>query len=176
VSSGQRELPEECEDEHMAVEIERKFLVVGDQWKQDVEQSTHVVQGYLANAERSTVRVRIKGDEAFLTIKGRTEGISRSEYEYRIPVEDAQAMLAELAQGPVIDKVRHLVPAAGHVWELDVFAGDNEGLVMAEVELSSADETVDLPAWAGAEVSDDDRYYNVNLAARPYRTWGLSSG
>ena len=133
MSSGQRELPEECEDEHMAVEIERKFLVVGDQWKQDVEQSTHVVQGYLANAERSTVRVRIKGDEAFLTIKGRTEGISRSEYEYRIPVEDAQAMLAELAQGPVIDKVRHLVPAAGHVWELDVFCrgqrrpGDGRG-------------------------------------------------
>ena len=160
----------------MAVEIERKFLVVGDQWKQDVEQSTHIVQGYLANAERATVRVRIKGDEAFLTIKGQTQGISRSEYEYQIPVEDARAMLTELAQGPVIDKVRHLVPTAGHVWELDVFAGDNEGLVMAEVELSSADETVDLPTWAGAEVSDDDRYYNVNLAARPYRTWGLPPG
>ncbi len=158
----------------MAVEIERKFLVVGDQWRHDVEQSTHIVQGYLASAGRATVRVRIKGDDAFLTIKGRTEGISRSEYEYQIPVEDAQAMLAELAQGPVVDKVRHLVPSAGHMWELDVFAGDNEGLVMAEVELSSDDEAVDLPAWAGAEVSDDDRYYNVNLAVRPYRTWGSS--
>jgi adenylate cyclase len=158
----------------MAVEIERKFLVVGDQWRHDVEQSTHIVQGYLANAGRATVRVRIKGGDAFLTIKGRTEGISRSEYEYQIPVEDARAMLAELAQGPVIDKVRHLVPAAGHMWELDVFAGDNEGLVMAEVELSSDDEAVELPAWAGAEVSDDDRYYNVNLAARPYRSWGLA--
>ncbi len=158
----------------MAVEIERKFLVVGDQWRNHVEQSTHIVQGYLASAERVTVRVRIKGTEAFLTIKGRTEGISRSEYEYRIPVEDARAMLAELAQGPVIDKVRHLVPSSGHVWELDVFAGDNEGLVMAEVELSSDDEAVDLPDWAGEEVSDDDRYYNVNLAVRPYRTWGLA--
>ncbi|MEZ5186228.1 MAG: CYTH domain-containing protein [Candidatus Nanopelagicales bacterium] len=155
----------------MGVEIERKFLVVGDAWRSEVTQATHIVQGYLASTPSLTLRVRIRGDQAYLTIKGSSHGICRSEYEYEVPLADAEAMLAELAQGPVIDKVRHIVPIAGHSWEVDVFAGDNAGLVMAEVELASDAEDVHLPAWAGEEVSDDSRYYNVNLAANPFSRW-----
>jgi adenylate cyclase len=159
----------------MGTEIERKFLVVGDEWRAGVVSATHIVQGYLAWTASATVRVRIKGDEAFLTVKGSTQGISRSEFEYPVPVDDAGRMLADMAQGPVIDKVRHLIPVGAHTWELDVFAGDNEGLVMAEVELAEPDEVFTLPAWAGREVSDDPRYYNVNLAAHPYREWADDS-
>lgn len=155
----------------MAVETERKFLVVGDQWRSTVTSSTRIVQGYLASTPEVTVRVRVRGDRGFLTIKGRTSGISRSEYEFDIPVEDAEAMLQELAVGPVVEKTRHLIEVGGHVWELDVFAGDNEPLVMAEIELRSADESFVIPQWAGLEVSDDPRYYNVNLAQHPYSQW-----
>lgn len=156
----------------MAVEIERKFLVVGQSWRDSVESSTRIVQAYIASTDKATVRVRIKADRAFLTLKGNSQGISRSEFEYEVPVPDAERMIAELAQGPVIDKVRHIIPVAGHTWELDVFAGDNAGLVMAEVELSSSEEEFVLPDWAGNEVSDDGRYYNVNLVTNPYRNWG----
>ncbi len=157
----------------MAVEIERKFLVVDDSWRQHVRSQTRIVQGYLAHTQTTTVRVRIKGEAAYLTIKGTSSGISRSEYEYPIPVTDAEAMLAEMASGPVIDKVRHFIDVGGLTWELDVFAGDNAGLVMAEVELSDDAQSFTLPDWAGLEVSGDDRYYNVNLAAHPFREWGL---
>lgn len=157
----------------MGTEIERKFLVVNDAWKDQVLSQTRIVQGYLAHTDNATVRVRVKGDSAFITIKGTSSGISRSEYEYEIPVPDAEAMLAEMAQGPVIDKVRHLIDVQGHTWELDVFAGDNAGLVMAEIELASAEEVFTMPTWAGLDVSDDQRYYNVNLAAHPFREWGL---
>ncbi len=158
----------------MGVEIERKFLVVGDSWRGNVAQETHIVQGYLASTATLTLRIRIRGDRAYLTLKGTSTNISRSEFEYEVPVADARAMLDELAQGPVIDKVRHLVPVGGHTWEVDVFAGDNAGLVMAEVELGSEDEVFVKPAWAGLEVSDDDRYYNVNLARSPFSVWGAS--
>jgi adenylate cyclase len=157
----------------MGVEIERKFLVVSDTWKPHVVSEKRIVQGYLAHTDRTTVRVRVKGEAAYITIKGTSSGISRSEFEYEIPVADAEAMLAQMAQGPVIDKVRHLIEVEGHTWELDVFAGDNAGLVMAEVELSDADEAFTVPDWAGLDVSDDSRYYNVNLAAHPFREWGL---
>lgn len=157
----------------MGVEIEHKFLVIDDSWRSDVISSTRIVQGYLAHTDTTTVRARIKGDVAFLTIKGVTSGVSRSEFEYEIPVADAQAMLDEMASGPVIDKVRHIIDVDGHIWELDVFAGDNEGLVMAEIELASDAEQFNVPAWAGLDVSDDSRYYNVNLASNPFRTWGL---
>lgn len=157
----------------MGVEIEHKFLVVNDDWRDDVRERTRIVQGYLASTGTTTVRARVKGERAFLTIKGSTSGISRSEFEYEIPMTDARAMLAELAQGPVIDKVRHLIDVDGHTWELDVFAGDNAGLVMAEVELAAADEQFTVPSWAGPDVSDDARYYNVNLAQNPFRNWGL---
>lgn len=156
----------------MATEIERKFLVRDDTWRSQVASQRRIVQGYLAHTDLATVRVRVSGDAATLTIKGISHGISRSEYEYAIPVDDALRMLDELASTPVIDKVRHLIPVGGHTWELDVFAGANSGLVMAEIELSDPDESFELPAWAGQEVSDDDRYFNVNLAAHPFGEWG----
>ncbi|MEI2786160.1 MAG: CYTH domain-containing protein [Candidatus Nanopelagicales bacterium] len=157
----------------MALEIERKFLVINDTWMSDVRLRTRIVQGYLAHTDTTTVRVRIKGEVAFLTIKGTSKGISRTEYEYEIPVADAEAMLAEMAQGPVIDKVRHLIDVDGHTWEFDVFAGENAGLVMAEIELASDSQEYTVPGWAGLDVSDDPRYYNVNLASNPFRQWGL---
>ena len=125
----------------MGIEVERKFLVSDESWRDDVTASTRIVQGYIAQTGSATVRVRVKGDKGFLTIKGVSVGISRSEFEYEVPVADALAMLDELAEGPVIDKVRHLVPVGSHIWEVDVFAGDNSPLVMAEVELASAAET-----------------------------------
>jgi adenylate cyclase len=155
----------------MAVEIERKFLVKNDSWRASVEGESHIMQGYLANDDNASVRVRVKGDAAYLTIKGEASGISRSEYEYRIPVDDAQAMLRELAMFPPIDKVRYSVRFGRHLWDLDLFAGENEGLVMAEVELGAEDEAFEMPPWAGEEVSGDSRYYNVNLARAPYKHW-----
>lgn len=155
----------------MGTEIERKFLVRGEAWRDAVAEQRRIVQGYIAHTDNATVRVRVAGDRATLTLKGTSQGISRSEFEYEVPVDDGLRMLDELASGPVIDKVRHLAPIGKHLWEIDVFAGDNEGLVMAEVELADADEEFERPDWAGTEVSDDARFYNVNLAARPYRDW-----
>jgi adenylate cyclase len=155
----------------MAIEIERKYLVKNDLWKSQVLSEMTLKQGYLANSSNATVRVRVAGDRAFLTIKSATEGLRRSEFEYPIPVADAEDMLEGVAIRPVIDKVRYKVKVGGHVWDLDVFAGDNKGLVLAEVELDSEDEAFELPAWAGAEVSGDPRYYNVNLVRRPYGSW-----
>lgn len=155
----------------MALEIERKYLVKNDSWRDLVESQAHIMQGYLANNDNAVVRVRVKGDAAYITVKGAAEGISRSEYEYRIPVEDGTAMLRDLAVLPVIDKVRHNVRSGGHLWELDIFAGENQGLVMAEVELQADDEVFEMPEWAGEEVSEDPRYYNVNLALHPYKSW-----
>ena len=155
----------------MGVEVERKFLVVGDAWREQVASSTRIVQGYLVRTGPVTVRARVRGERAYLTIKGVTRGISRAEYEYEIPTEDALAMIEDLADGPAVDKVRHLVPVGGHTWEVDVFAGANAPLVMAEVELASPDEPFEQPEWAVRDVSDDARYYNANLAAQPYSTW-----
>jgi adenylate cyclase len=155
----------------MALEIERKYLVADDSWQEQVDSSSSIMQGYLASTARLTVRVRLRGDAAFLTIKGATTGVTRTEFEFPIDVADARAMLQTLATGPVIEKVRHIVPVGDHRWEVDVFAGDNEGLVLAEVELSSPQEHFVVPSWAGSEVSDDPRYFNVNLAQHPYRTW-----
>lgn len=155
----------------MATEIERKFLVVGASWRDAVESETRMVQGYLASGGKATVRVRIAGERAFLTIKGLVHGMSRSEYEYSIPAVDAQAMLDELAVSAPVEKVRYRVRCGGHVWDLDVFAGENAGLVMAEVELGREDESFEMPGWAGTEVTGDKRYYNSNLARHPYRQW-----
>ena len=155
----------------MGIEVERKFLVSDESWRAGVTSSMRIVQGYIAQTGSATVRVRVKGDRGFLTIKGLSVGVSRSEFEYEVPVADALAMLDELAQGPVIDKVRHLVPVGDHVWEVDVFAGENAPLVMAEVELADSQEAFVRPDWAGVEVSDDQRYFNVNLARSPYSTW-----
>jgi adenylate cyclase len=155
----------------MATEIERKFLVAGDGWKDAVVTETRLTQGYLASSPRVTVRVRVKGDQGVVTIKGATQGISRAEFEYPIPVEDARAMLDTLVENGIVDKVRYRVPCGRHTWEVDVFAGDNAGLVLAEIELDSEDEPFVRPDWLGEEVSDDSRYYNANLARHPYRSW-----
>lgn len=152
----------------MAVEIERKFLVTGDGWRNG--SGVLYRQGYLNRDKSRTVRVRIAGDAAFLTIKGRSVGATRAEFEYPIPVADAQALLA-LCDGPLIEKTRYRVPHAGHEWEVDVFAGDNAGLVVAELELQSESEAFAAPAWLGEEVSHDARYFNSNLATQPFCTW-----
>lgn len=154
----------------MAIEIERKFLVENDSWKEEAGEGQVCKQGYLCSGNGKTVRVRIMGNKAFLTIKGPTNGISRSEFEYEIPPVEAQGML-DLCGNPV-EKTRYFIQHAGMQWELDVFAGANEGLVMAEIELDAEDQNIDLPEWAGEEVSGDTRFYNAYLAEYPFSTWG----
>jgi adenylate cyclase len=156
----------------MPVEIERKFLVVGDAWRRDVSRSEPMAQGYLAGppASRSSVRVRIAGDDTWLNIKSVTLGIERDEYEYAIPRADAERMLATLC-GERVEKIRHHVTVGDHLFEVDEFTGENAGLVVAEVELSHADERFERPAWLGREVTPLARYYNVNLASHPYSRW-----
>ena len=155
----------------MAIEIERKFLVVDDGWRDQVEDETRLVQGYLTEEARLTVRARIRGEMAWLTLKGASRGISRLEFEYPIPVADAETLLRELAVSPLIEKTRYCVRHGGRLWELDVFAGANAGLVLAELELERVDDAFERPDWLGTEVSDDPRYFNVNLARHPYRDW-----
>jgi adenylate cyclase len=155
----------------MAIEIERKFLVKNDAWRDRVESASHIAQGYLAADAHITVRVRLRDDRAYLTVKGPTRGMGRSEYEYEIPVADAQAMLRDLAPLPPVEKVRHLIRVGNHLWELDVFSGANAGLVMAEIELTAEDESFVLPDWAGTEVTGDPRYYNAYLARHPFTSW-----
>ncbi|WP_295393184.1 CYTH domain-containing protein [uncultured Thiodictyon sp.] len=155
----------------MALEIERKFLVKNDAWRGAVECEWRILQGYLATSGDLTVRVRLRGDDAFLTIKGPPRGPVRSEFEYAIPPEDGEAMLRELAILPLIDKTRYRVPCGAHYWDLDVFAGDNAGLVLAEIELKREHEPFEHPAWAGLEVTGDLRYSNANLARRPFKEW-----
>jgi len=154
----------------MAKEIERKFRVEGDAWR-DRATSVAFRQGYLSTVKERTVRVRVAGDQGTLTIKGITVGATRTEFEYRIPFEDANAMLDELCERPIIEKIRHIVEVGGLTWEVDEFGGENDGLIVAEVELDSADQKIDPPDWTGVEVTDDPRYYNANLIAHPYSTW-----
>lgn len=155
----------------MGIEIERKFLVASSAWRQAATAQTRFSQGYLCREPARTVRVRIAGEQAFLTIKGLTTGATRAEFEYPVPLADAQALLA-MCEGPVIEKVRHLVPAgAGLVWEVDEFFGDNAGLVVAELELQHEAQAFERPAWLGAEVTDDKRYLNSNLSVRPFLSW-----
>lgn len=159
----------------MAVETERKFLVEGDSWREGAV-ALPIRQGYLCHGDddHAAVRVRIFGDDAFLTIKGGKQGASRLEYEYPIPPADAEELLEKLCHRPLIEKVRHTLQYGGLEWTIDVFEGDNAGLVLAEVELDRADQPLDLPPWAGREVTDDARYLNVNLARHPFRLWGSS--
>ncbi|MET0088869.1 MAG: CYTH domain-containing protein [Candidatus Thiodiazotropha sp.] len=155
----------------MAIEIERKFLVINDNWKDSVISQATIKQGYLATTEQASVRVRVDGEQANLNIKGTTVGISRREYEYPIPLEHAEEMLDHLVSGAVIDKVRYKVRHAEHVWDLDHFLGANEGLVVAEVELSHEGEGFEVPDWVGEEVSGDIRYYNASLVTHPFCDW-----
>ena len=153
----------------MAKEIERKFLV--DTSKLPTLPKGHIMkQGYVPT-QGITVRARISDDQAYLTLKGRATGLSRSEFEYPIPVEDAQQILDELCAHPLIEKTRYLIPYGEHIWELDIFEGDNEGLIVAEIELGSEDEQFELPIWTTEEVSYDTRYRNTNLIAHPFSTW-----
>lgn len=152
-------------------EIERKFLVSGE-FRSHAFSSTRICQGYLSSAKGRTVRVRIAGDRAFITIKGPVQGLSRFEWEKEIPMDDAQALL-EICEPGVIDKTRYLVRNTDrtHVWEVDEFHGENEGLVVAEIELHSEEDTFDKPSWIGEEVSGDRRYYNSSLISNPYSKW-----
>lgn len=165
----------------MGIEIERKFLVVGDGWRAQAHKVVPMAQGYLNDlaamdagdgrvAMKASVRVRIAGDEAFLNLKSRELGHTRQEFDYPIPVADARDLLA-LSVGGLVDKRRHYVRYDGHLWEVDEFLGDNAGLVVAEIELASADTQFAKPDWAGAEVTDSVRYYNLALATRPYAQW-----
>ena len=153
----------------MPTEIERKYLVTSDGWKQNVVAQKPMRQGYFETGPRSTVRVRTIGDErAVLTIKGPTVGISRAEYEYEVPVNDAREMLDIFCEDRQVEKVRYDVEHAGKVWEVDVFEGANAGLVLAEIELDRPDEAFDVPEWIGEDVSHDSRYRNACLARRPW--------
>jgi len=155
----------------MGTEIERKFLVTGDGWRAHAERPIRYRQGYLASDPGCSVRVRIGGDEARLNIKSATLGVTRLEFEYPLPLADAELLLERLCRRPLIEKTRHRVLYRGHEWEVDVFAGENEGLVVAEIELEREDEPFARPSWLGEEVSDDPRYYNVSLVTRPYKDW-----
>ena len=155
----------------MGQEIERKFLVDGDAWR-SLAQGTRYRQGYLSTVKERTVRVRTIAEKGYLTIKGVSKGIARAEFEYEIPVDDANALLDGLCERPLIEKDRYKIPFGGLTWEVDEFFGDNAGLIVAEVELESADQAVDTPPWIGLEVSADPRYFNASLIANPYRNWG----
>ncbi len=157
----------------MATEIERKFLVVGDGWRAQAVRSETFRQGYITTGEhsRGSVRVRVSGEQAWLNLKSATRGISRLEFEYPIPLEDADQILDSLCESPIIDKTRHYVPFAGRTWEVDVFEGENAGLVIAEVELETENASLSLPEWVGNEVTDDLRYYNACLVKHPFSAW-----
>ena len=159
----------------MSVEIERKFRVKNDAWRLDAHgqriAGVPFRQGYLPTQDETTVRVRLEGAVAKLTIKGKTQGMSRLEFEYTIPVSDAEQMLNELCEKPLIEKVRYCRSEQGYIWEIDEFAGDNQGLIVAEVELESEDEQPPLPDWAGEEVTGDARYFNAALVRHPFKDW-----
>ena len=161
----------------MPIEIERKFLVTGAGWREAAHTVVPMAQGYLNDQssmdegrQRASVRVRLEGDRAFLNIKSRELGHTRQEFEYPLPVDEARQLLA-LCVGGLVEKRRHLVRHGAHLWEVDEFLGDNAGLVVAEIELGSADEAFERPGWAGEEATDCPRYYNLALASRPYSQW-----
>lgn len=159
----------------MGVEIERKFLLASDSWRSGAGRGVRMVQGYFERApEGPTVRIRIAGECAYLTIKGAAKHFSRSEFEYAIPVADAEAMLREFCSGRLVEKTRYLVPFAGAVWEVDEYHGENEGLFTAELELNSEEDSFVPPPWLGREVSGDRRYTNGSLSGNPYRRWADS--
>jgi len=159
----------------MAREIERKFLLKDDRWKALAFKQTHFAQGYLNDISqggaKSSVRVRIEGEHANMNIKSLEIGLSRDEYEFSIDLADAKKMLATLMVGPVIEKIRYLVKVGNHTWEVDEFLGDNQGLVVAEVEIASEQEKIDIPDWAGREVTEEVRFYNISLSKRPFNVW-----
>lgn len=156
----------------MAIEIERKFLVKGDKWR-SLATGQIYRQGYIPTEPGRTVRIRIVGNQGYLTIKGPGKfGGSRPEFEYPIPVKDAQEMLETLCNQPFIEKTRHKIPIDELVWEVDEFHGENQGLILAEVELETENQSIQIPDWIGQEVTSDYRYFNAYLAKHPYQEWG----
>lgn len=154
----------------MAIEIERKFLIDLDK-VDNLKNGYRIKQGYIKTKDNTVVRVRIRDDEGFLTIKGENKGASRLEFEYGIPLEDANEMLEKLCSSPIIDKTRYLINHNNHTWEIDIFYGENDGLVIAEVELESENEVVELPLWIKEEVTGNKKYYNSNLLDNPFCYW-----
>jgi adenylate cyclase len=159
----------------MASEIERKFLVKRELWPAPADGMLYR-QGYLSVQPERTVRVRMAGHRGFITIKGMTRGLERLEFEYEIPVSDAAAILDQLCLKPLVEKTRFRIDFGGRTWEVDEFHGDNAGLLLAEIELASGDDKFEMPPWAGAEVSDDPRYFNSNLSREPFARWGNVGG
>ncbi len=157
----------------MAIEIERKFLVKNDAWRSQVLSESKLIQGYLARGQGTgaTIRVRIGEGRAILNIKGVSKGLTRSEFEYEIPLQEGEEIVREVAIQPSIEKTRYHVRSGGHTWDLDVFEGENAGLVIAEIELQSEEEAFEMPEWAGEEVTDDRRYSNANLVEHPFSKW-----
>ena len=154
----------------MALEIERKFLLKNDNWKALVKEEILIKQGYLNSEKERTVRVRTYGDKGVITIKGKTNNLTRKEFEYAIPLTEALQML-EIAEKPLIEKTRFIVINNGNTWEIDVFEGMNNGLLVAEIELESENEKFEIPEWIGQEVSTDPKYYNACLIKHPFTAW-----
>lgn len=155
----------------MGIEIEKKFLLKNDDWKKEADEGELFRQGYMSGSNRSSIRIRVAGNKANINIKSATLGVTRKEYEYEIPVEDANEMLDSMCERPFIEKRRHFIQRGSHTWEIDVFEGDNEGLIVAEIELSDPEEPFDIPCWIGDDVSEDPKYYNVCLVNHPYKDW-----
>jgi CYTH domain-containing protein len=157
----------------MGVEIERKYLVKAEEWKKiKPEKSIRIRQAYLSRDTDKTIRLRIADDKGFITVKGPTTGISRTEFEYEMPVEAVKELMEAFTINPII-KIRHLVTIGNKLWEVDEFLGENEGLIVAEIELGAEDEAVELPGWIDKEISKDKRYANSNLAGKPFTTWTI---
>jgi adenylate cyclase len=155
----------------VSIEIERKFRLLGDGWRGHVLRKTLLRQGYIANTQRASVRVRLAGETGWLSVKAMTRGLARAEYEAAIPAADANEMLERLCEGPLIEKWRHIVIYQGSEWEIDEFLGANAGLVIAELELDAEDAVFARPSWLGVEVTHDERYYNFRLSEKPFRHW-----
>ncbi len=155
----------------MAIEIEHKFLLANEDWRRSIQKSVKYKQGYLSSQPTSSIRIRISDNQAWLNIKSATIGTERLEFEYGIPLPDAEEIITTLCGKPLIEKTRHLVPNDHNIWEIDEFEGDNQGLIVAEIELSKIGQNFIRPHWLGEEVTQDLRYYNNNLAVNPYKNW-----
>ena len=155
----------------MGVEIERKFLLANDHWRDEKAKGILYRQGYLCTEKERTVRVRVAGEKAYLTIKGMSHGAQRMEFEYEIPIHDANEMMHSMCMKPLIEKHRYKIQHSGLIWEIDEFSGDNEGLIVAEIELKHENERFEVQDWLGEEVTGDDRYYNSMLMKNPFKTW-----
>jgi len=155
----------------MPIEIERKFLLANNNWREQVSSSHRIRQGYMGEIDKASVRIRVQGKKANINIKSATLSMRRMEYEYEIPLDEALEMLDQLCKQPQVDKTRYIVEQGKFKWEIDEFYAENEGLLVAEIELEDENEVFEKPQWLGEEVTEDPRYYNVNLIKHPYKNW-----